>query len=51
MIRKPYFLLVFLCVVLFTGCPEKYFEETGLRIHDRVLTVDTHVDTPLLSTS
>ena len=47
MIRKPYFPLVFLCVFLLTGCPENYFEERALRIHERVLTVDSHVDTPL----
>ena len=33
---------------LFAGCLENYFEERALRIHERVLTVDSHVDTPLL---
>jgi membrane dipeptidase len=50
MVRKSYFIVVFLCLFLFTGCPENYFAERALRIHDRVLTVDTHVDTPTIFT-
>jgi len=47
MLRKSYFILVCLCIFLFTGCPESFIEERALKIHESALTVDTHVDTPL----
>ena len=48
MVRTSYCIVFFLCVFLCTGCPEHNLEEKALKIHDRVLTVDTHVDTPLM---
>ena len=47
MIRKSHFIIVFLCLFLFSGCPENVLVERALEIHENALTVDTHVDTPL----
>lgn len=48
--RTSYSIAVFLCLFLFTGCPDNSIEEKALRIHERILTVDTHVDTPTIFT-
>ena len=50
MVRKSFFPVLLVCVFLLTGCPENYLEEKALTIHDSVLTVDTHVDTPTIFT-
>jgi len=49
-VRTSYSIAVFLCLFLFTGCPDNSIEERALRIHERILTVDTHVDTPTIFT-
>jgi membrane dipeptidase len=42
---------IFLPVVLFAGCSDEARDKIAAVIHDKVLTVDTHVDTPLLLVS
>jgi len=39
---------IFLPVVLLAGCSDEARDKIAAVIHDKVLTVDTHVDTPLL---
>ena len=47
MVRKSYFIIIFLSLLVLSGCPENILVERALKIHESALTVDTHVDTPL----
>ena len=42
---------IFLPVLLLAGCSDEVSDKIAAVIHDKVLTVDTHVDTPLLLVS
>lgn len=50
MVRKICLIGVLAVVFLFVGCPDNCLEKWALIIHENVLTVDTHADTPIVLT-
>ena len=44
----PCLLIFFMCAAIIIGCSDKELEEKAAEIHKKVLTVDTHVDTPFV---
>ena len=44
-------LLIAICLLAVSGCSDEVRDKIAAAIHDTILTVDTHVDTPLLLVS